>query len=109
MANLKIWDGSSWVKVGEDTKVVTGTYTGDDTYDRFIDLGFTPKYVFLMTSYYEKVIHNVAGLSLGWHNTYFQANTNAIRIDIVTNGFNVGIGLLQTNAISRTYHYVAIG
>jgi len=109
MANLKIWDGSSWVKVGEDTKVVTGTYMGDDTYDRFIDLGFTPKYVFLMTSYYEKVIHTVAGLSLGWTNTYFQANTNAIRIDIVTNGFNVGIGSLHTNASSWTYHYVAIG
>ena len=71
------------------TEVIFGTYTGDGTASRFINLGFTPVAVEVYT-------HNgkQAGATGGLNNSYFGGlalNGYPCRnvIEVVENGFNV--------------------
>jgi len=97
------------------TKVVTGTYTGDDMAARFINLGFTPKAVFVFPRRWQN-IYNIYGLAVSGSPSITSSITQN-NISVETNGFNIYAGpgdiytqtAASTNRTGYEYNYVAIG
>ena len=100
------------------TSVVAGTYTGDGTETRFINLGFTPKAILvfnssgLAASRYFYGTHGYGGLAL-LNNPVSINSEFPLNINIVQNGFNVSYyaGSNDNKNLSNNsglkYHYLA--
>lgn len=80
------------IREGGEGKTVFGTFTGDGTRNRKIDLGFTPRAVLVFsengfTGYYEQNGHYdyYGGLALEGHPIVFK-NTDAYQLVAVTDG-----------------------
>lgn len=88
-----------------------GTYTGDDTEERFISLGFTPKAVYVCTE------DGIAGTLEAYEYCYgglaFTGHPVRQTVDIIaieTNGFRVyqPNRNIRTNLSNETYYYAAV-
>ena len=90
--------------LAEKAEVVFGTYTGDGTATRTIDLGFTPKAVLL---------EHPSGMRMTNNNIAFGGlallNFPANGFQIVEGGFSVryNSGYVHTNNSGTVYHYLA--
>jgi hypothetical protein len=98
-------------------KIATGTYTGDGTIPRTINLGFTPKYLFIKNNDSGSVGWTGLGGALRFHKDWglFADETYGRGFEITTNGVIVGYqnnGETQddhdTNVSTRVYNYFAI-
>jgi hypothetical protein len=86
-------------------QITTGSYSGDDQSGRNINIGFTPKFVFL------------TGASKTWICCTGQAavcyaaggSIQNDSVQIVSGGFNVTTSSCNSNASVTTYNYFAIG
>lgn len=110
-------------------RIVTGTYVGDGTASRFIDLGFTPRALYVCaesgaafdqyTSNDDYLRYIRGGLALPGHplrdRTFSDSET--IALSIVNGGFQTVctsrvVGnpkiMLYTNEKNVTYHYIAL-
>ena len=97
--------------------IATGTYQGNNEGERFLDLGFTPKAVYICTNY------GCAYDSSGSNSFYLGGlivaggpltGSGHIYGRIVEGGFKVyrisdGARTFATNQLTITYHYLAIG
>ena len=101
-------------------KIITGTYIGNNADTRMIDLGFTPKLVFLccsdgrIYSHSGNTIQILGGLAFDGTPAFTSYN-NESQLMVVNNGFQVRYEqfinssfYLYTNAANITYHYIAI-
>ena len=98
-------------QIAAKCEVVFGTYTGDGTASRTINLGFTPKAVLSMTRngiMYLSGYHG--GLALLGHPVCDAQGTNTA-LEIVTGGFRVahtdGNYVPESNSSGIVYHYIA--
>jgi hypothetical protein len=98
-------------------KIATGTYTGDGTIPRTINLGFTPKYLFIKNNDSGSVGWTGLGGALRFQKDWglFADETFGRGFEITTNGVIVGYqnnGETQddydTNVSTRVYNYFAI-
>jgi hypothetical protein len=107
---LSISDGElKWL---EGVKIVTGTYTGDGTTDRTINIGFTPKFIYISNPTYIYIRGTDVNYGLRFSGTGVAANwSETVYIPaIVANGFQVsGSGTGNTNQTSTVFTYTAIG
>ena len=92
-------------------EIVFGTYTGDGTANRTIDLGRTPRLIFVQTS--EGITSFDSYFFGGLATTdFFLKRGDNIFLKIVEGGFLVtlktGTGACSTNLSNRVYYYVAI-
>ena len=108
-------------------KTIQGSYVGENEYEdnttktRFINLGVTPKAVFVMmngTSIHDSNYNNLGGMALqGIPCKTVANNVNYNIIEIVQNGFNVFTTMkrintnwwlrINTNSLGNTYFYIA--
>lgn len=94
---------------------VTGTYTGDDSSSRTINLGFQPTAVILMqsngTTRAGASFDSSGGLALRGYPVRTGSNNNVTVMSISSNGFQVfngdSSGFQQSNKSGRTYYYIA--
>jgi hypothetical protein len=104
--------GATALEYVTPTNVATGTYGGNDGTDRTISLSFTPKLVLIVASNHIHVGFTTAVL-YGFkiiNATVSTSSANADRPRMTTNGFIVsGSGADDTNSVSYTYSYTAIG
>ena len=101
-------------------KIVTGIYTGDGSASRFIDLGFTPKAVFVCTqsglTYSPNASgHVFGGLAVAEEKIYLERFDSIYPgVEIVENGFMVyqtiidNYSAIQCNNSTLTYHFLAV-
>lgn len=101
------------------TKITFGTYTGDNTATRVIDLGFTPDALLLMPGlssvYYAEGEHDYyrGGLVFPGHPLSLEAHSqNVTYLQIVDNGFQVVYQDVirihyHTNSADFQYFYIA--
>ena len=101
-------------------KISIGTYTGDGTESRVINLGFKPKAVLVVaasgaTMYYSSYNHHFGGLALDGYPAKTR-NSGQDTITVVSNGFQVydlsistgaSRDLIETNTENIVYRYVA--
>ena len=108
---------------GARVKIATGTYTGNGQASQFIDLGFTPKAV-LVLSFDGRLLvfmgnahYCYGGLALTGHPAACNYNNNEVNIvSIVEGGFNVSYidafdpwrYFIMANAAYQVMHYIAI-
>lgn len=112
---------NSWIRLLNQNDIggsyVTGTYTGDGSASRFINLGFTPSAVILNDSlgamFDEDSINDRnynGGLAVTGGDLTFSGNGI---LDVTTNGFNVYINnvdsdnFIRTNFTGTDYRYIA--
>jgi hypothetical protein len=100
-------------------RIAMGSYTGDGTSDRTINVGFTPRIVFLTCR--TGPLYAISNLGSGTYGVVMYYNTvtthpwilttNLFRPQPVTTGFTVSAGSEHgdLNAASAIYDYVAIG
>jgi hypothetical protein len=116
---------SDFVLVANAAKVAYGTYTGDGTTSRFIDVGFTPKLVKVYPNEgnndYMLFINTTTGgkvMEIAWNVTYESLyTTNNLSSDLsiwgklVTSGFNTSSAStsLHGNKSNIIYFWEAIG
>ena len=102
------------------SKIVVGTYTGDGEASQFINLGFTPRAVYVCLPYSSTVYQDgsgwwyYGGLALLGHPLISRDRANVL--EITDGGFIVHYGYsadarhyYMTNDSYNTYYYVAIG
>ncbi len=100
---------------GRKAEIVFGMYQGDGKKSRFIDLGFTPKAVYVCD--FQGRTHDInngtifGGLALPGHpvRTRWEITPGYLALEIVEGGFNVfsdGYADLSTNS-SGDHHYIA--
>lgn len=110
--NDVIFDGEKFISNGN---YITGVYTGNGANQQFINLGFTPKAIYVSKQSRRKgndyLIGSDAGLAI---TNYPSRNGNNTIIEIVDNGFNVffsyssyGYYEKDTNADGKIYMYIA--
>ena len=95
---------------------VTGTYAGDDTMERTIDLGFQPKALYLytwggFTSTYNSGTHAVyGGLALPEHPIVDFGSSNAPIVEICSTGFQLHCdgSYHRVNESDYFYYYIAL-
>lgn len=105
-----------------ETKIVTGTYTGNDAASRTISLGFTPKAVFVMrkselgylgiTNYWRSSGSTFTQIGLALNGSAFSATDSRPIITVSEGGFivyhssadNISV---TTNSKKVVYHYIA--
>ena len=112
--NLQNQINTHTAQIAAKCEIVCGSYTGDGTENRTINLGRTPKAVLVMTNDGKMYLANVQGTYGGLAVTgspiiYQKPEQQAVAI--VTNGFQVTMGgsynCLLTNAKSYIYNYIA--
>lgn len=125
--------GAAWANHTHDVvamgggRIISGSYAGENEYEdnttktRFINLGVTPKAVFVMmneTSIHDSNYNNLGGMALqGIPCKTVANNVNYNIIEIVQNGFNVFTTMkrintnwwlrINTNSLGNTYFYIA--
>lgn len=115
-------DFSKYIK---DTVFLASEYIGDGEQGRFINLGFTPRAVFVCAAegcvekYYEVLLYR-SGLAVWGSNAVInQASENSIAnwndeegvVGVAQNGFLVNTfsyNNIHTNDMGRTYHFIAL-
>lgn len=92
------------VQVLELRHFTVGTYAGDDTESRVIDLGFTPQAVFVFRAYSDEMPLAVTG-----YPAYVRPSSSShyVAFSIVENGFQTG--WIGYNARNSNYSYFAFG
>ena len=94
-----------------------GSYTGDGTANRVINLGYQPKAVLLtsesgITTYlYSGAYYCFGGLALPGVPVYTNGDTSRVALTIVSNGFQVTCvsnQYLYTNQTNNLYRYLAL-
>lgn len=113
-----------FVLKSEATKIASGSYIGDDTTNRIINVGFTPKIVIIASTLYNKPSsYSYARFSIGVANGYGFTSVrgsstssspvtspNAYDAPIpLTDGFRVSGTYSGLNGSQQTYRWVAIG
>lgn len=100
---------SKGIQVEEEMR--TGTYTGDETASRVIDIGFTPKAIWIFP---ETLILNASAAAIAAHYASNLAGAgwekNATHFQgIVENGFKTGTDDLGngTNKLDTIYFWIA--
>jgi len=99
-----------------DLIYVTGSYTGDNTANRIINLGFTPKALYVNNLYgvgntgiFGGLV--ILGYNLAGNNSGMTTWDGTSSLGIVTNGFMVqngtGSPMGMMNSSARTYWYIA--
>ena len=84
-------------------RMIAGTYTGDGNASQFIDLGVTPKAVFLL-----RYGHYLQSSSVFYGGLAVAEYPNTFAISIVSGGFSVkSNGDSRTNQINEPYCYIA--
>ena len=107
----------------ENSPIAVGSYVGDGTAQRTIELGFTPKAVLLMESSGETIYHSTGnpycygGLAVEGHNlAYWEEGitnwTSSSILGIVPGGFRVQYYKeysfnICSNASGKHYYYIA--
>ena len=91
---------------GAVPRIVTGTYTGDGTESRLIDLGFAPKAIYVST----QAGNTYAGLALAGHPV--QVNQYMV-LEIEGTGIRVHFNRTEyfgiySNVANTVYYYVAL-
>lgn len=103
----------------KDAAFVYGTYTGDNTTTRLIELGFKPSLVLVMCSNYpyDQRYSAVAtqeynGVISGYTSYWTTYNYHYVTLQIVDTGFNVtycsSSSHAKTNYSNYVYHYIAL-
>lgn len=95
---------------------ITGTYAGDDTKERTINLGFQPKALYLytwggFTSMYNSGTHAVyGGLALPEHPIVDFGSSNAPIVEICSTGFQLHCdnSYNRVNESDYFYYYIAL-
>jgi len=107
-------------------KIATGTYSGNNTENRFINVGFTPKIVQIATtvaigSSTSAIVHSHSNITVGISSQGRDSISPVRNLDttnpsyspyITTNGFNVTGSSsypTQMNTSGNTYAWVAVG
>lgn len=108
-------DNNLQTQINTKCEVIVGSYVGDQTENRFINLGRTPKAVLLITNDGKMFAANenavFGGLAVTDSPSYASPVYPSI-ITIVTNGFQVTYSnlykSLATNRQDKTYNYIAL-
>lgn len=101
-------------QISAKCEILSGSYSGNGTENRFISLGRTPKAVLVMTNCGIMYLDNIQGTMGGLAATNSPVVMQGVSqpaVKIVTNGFQVTYGgqynCLQTNASGEVYNYIA--
>ena len=109
--------------LGEAARIVTGTYTGNGNSSQTISLGFTPKAVYVCTSFGATYHRNspsfyYGGMALEGHPLKSESTSNSTPsysiVTIVEGGFKVyhgwysGVAGIYSNNENVVYHYLAL-
>ena len=103
-------------------KIVAGTYTGDGTENRIIDLGFTPNILFVCND--SGTVYSSSATYANYHGGLVFKNRpaqvkNVVYLSIVENGFQIAYAVntpngsnfttyFNTNSENSIYRYVAL-
>lgn len=94
--------------------VVSGSYTGDGTADRIINLGFTPRAILVLHQMGYLNLNNsvYGGLAVTGSDAVSSQNGTIPAVSIVTNGFQVyynpaSSAYVHTNINNHIYNYIA--
>ncbi|MGO5028016.1 hypothetical protein [Candidatus Agathobaculum pullicola] len=113
--NLQMQIHSQTTKIAEKCEVIYGRYVGDNTQNRVIYIGKTPKAVLLMTNYgvmdSPNEIACFGGLAVDTSNAYYYGEVGPV-LSICENGFIVTVGgsnnCLASNRSNVVYNYIAL-
>lgn len=113
--------------VGEDgipiRQIVIGEYAGDGTEEKIIDIGVTPRWVFVYPHYFNtssdaQTMFQMIGVATIPVDQKSVASSKGNLLDIVSNGFRVYTGRASggntlnddryTNSLGYTYKYIAV-
>jgi len=87
--------------------MAVGTYTGDASPDRHINVGLQPTYVIVISEGANYASHRVAELAANKCYQFNASSASASRIkDFDATGFLIGTNV-HVNAAGQTYHYIA--
>ena len=100
-------------------KIVAGTYDGDGSASRFIDLGFTPKAVLVVDKYGRMNAENTLATVQYWYGGLAVSGNptvsvdNFVLVEITDGGFSVHSGAKSNyyyyRANTGLHYYIAIG
>ena len=100
--------GLEWFTNPANTRIATGSYTGDGTDPRTISVGFTPKFVVVFD------VTNTAVYFMNENRTFWIVGgsstfNSSTTYKTTTNGFIVGVTTIEPNKASRAFEWAAIG
>lgn len=109
--NLQQQINTHTTQIAAKCEMVCGSYAGDGTASRFINLGRTPKAVLVMTNDGKMYSTNMRATYGGLATPDSPVTYSTPAVAIVTNGFQVAYGgyytCLLTNSSVETYNYIA--
>ncbi len=99
--------------LGDGNLYITGSYRGNNAATRTINLGFTPKLIFLITSFGRTRYSDdtYGGMFLTGNGLYVDGNNSVFAAEIVAGGFNVYQNYAEGSRVnddSYDYYYLAL-
>ncbi len=90
----------------------TGNYTGDDSADRFIDIGYTPSLVIITSGSTSWTLYGAPGSNFCLKHIYdvaaLPAHLGMVKCSISTGGFTVSQADKEANESPYVYYWTAI-